>query len=288
VAGNSDVGAVRAALARHLKEEGIAYEVHETSAGEKVADVVRPAMERGFDTFVAAGGDGTVSGLADGLVQTGALLGILPVGTVNTLARELGIPLDLHTAARLLAKEHTTVTIDAGRIGEHCFVLNASVGASVAAMRETPAQEKQRLGAFAYFFSGVRALADAQPHSFTIEVDGRRMQLRASEVVVANGAAIGDPVLRWGPTVRANDGQLDLCIVRARSIVDYLTLGLNLLRGYQRQDSRLRCMPFRRSAEIDVDVTMRVQADGEVIGQTPVRIDVVPKAIDVIVPMSRA
>ena len=286
VAGHADVDAVREVLARHLGASGIPYEVYETSGEECLADVVQPAIERGFDTFVAAGGDGTVSSLVDGLVHTEMPLGILPIGTVNVLARELGIPLDLDRAACLLAGEHALTSMDVGQVNGRYFALNASVGVSVSTMQSTKAQDKRRLGVWAYLLSGIKTLVGAQPHRFEIEVDGRVEHYRASEVMVANGGAIGDPVLRWGPDVHLDDGQLDLCVVRARSVLDYLVLAWRLFWGSQRRDRRLRCIRVRQSARVDAEKTMLVQADGDLVTRTPMRLSVLPQAVHVIVPAS--
>jgi YegS/Rv2252/BmrU family lipid kinase len=285
VAGHANVEAVREALARHLGAASIAYQVYETSGEERLVDILELAIERGFDTFVAAGGDGTVSGLVDALVHTGLPLGIVPVGTVNALARELGIPLDLDQAVRLLVGEHAFVRIDVGQVNDCYFALNASIGVSVSTMQATKAQAKRRLGVLAYLLAGIRVLMGTQPHRFEIEVDGLVERYRASEVVVANGGAIGDPVLRWGPDVRLDDEQLDLCIIRARSAIDCLVLAWKMLWKSQRQDPRLRCFRIRQSARIDVQGTMPIQADGDIAGETPMRISVLPHAVQVIVPV---
>ena len=286
MAGHCDVGAVREALARHLGTADLHYQVYQTSGEERLADIVESAIERGFDTLVAAGGDGTVSDLVDGLVYTGIPLGIVPVGTANTLARELGIPIDLDQAVQLLAGEHKFVRIDVGQVNDRYFALNSSVGVSVSTMQETNAQDKRRLGVWAYLVSATKTLAGAQPHRFEIEVDGRVEHYRASEVVVANGGAVGDPALRWGGDVCLADGELDLCVVRARSLLDYLVLAWNMLWGSQRQDRRLRCVRVKQSVRIDARSKMPVQADGEIIGETPMCISLLPHAVQVIVPMS--
>jgi YegS/Rv2252/BmrU family lipid kinase len=286
VAGHANVEAICEALARHLGKASISYHVYQTTGEERFADLLESAIERGFDTFVAAGGDGTVSALVDGLVHTRMPLGILPVGTVNALARELGIPLDLDQAVCLLAGEHAVAGIDVGQVNGRCFALNASVGVSVSTMQATRAQDKRRLGVWAYLLSGSRKLMGAQPHRFEIEVDGRVDRYRASEVVVANGGAIGDPVLRWGPDVHLDDGQLDLCVIRARSALDYLVLAWNMFWKSQRRDPRLRCFRIKQSARIDVRGTMPVQADGDVSGETPMQISVLPHAVQMIVPES--
>jgi YegS/Rv2252/BmrU family lipid kinase len=286
VAGSSQVDVIREALDRHLGGAGISYEVYETTGKERIANVLRSVMQGGFDAFIAAGGDGTVSGLVDGLVHTGKPLAILPVGTGNALARELGIPLDLDEALCLLVGEHSIVEMDVGQIGDRCFALNASIGVSASTMQSTDSQQKRRLGLLAYLWAGIKVLSGAQPHRFRVEADGQLYRWKASELMVANGGAIAEPMVRWGPDVRLDDGHLDLCIVRARHALDYALLAWDVLRGGRGRDDRLRCLRIKHSVSIDADETMLVQADGEIVGQTPVRIGVLPHSLQVIVPVS--
>jgi YegS/Rv2252/BmrU family lipid kinase len=286
VAGHAQVDVVREVLARYLRPAGISYEVYETSGEERIADVLRSAKKGGFDAFFAAGGDGTVSGVVDGLVGTGKPLGILPVGTGNALARELGIPLDLEAALHLLAGEHTVAELDVGQLGDRYFVLNASIGVSASTMQSTGPEDKRRLGLFAYLWVGIKALAGAQPHRFEVEVDGRPYRWKASELMVANGGAIAEPMIRWGPDIRLNDGHLDLCVIRARNALDYVILAWNVLLGRQGRDGHLHCLCIEQDLSIDAEEKMLVQADGEIVGETPVQIQVLPRALQVIVPMS--
>jgi diacylglycerol kinase family enzyme len=128
---------VVAAIERAAAAGGWDLEFREISAGESVADIIRVAAGRGFDMFVAVGGDGTVSGVVEGLNGSRVPIAIVPVGTGNLLARGLGVPLDLVEAAGLIAGEHATRTIDAMRVGTRVFVLNIGVGISSATVRDT-------------------------------------------------------------------------------------------------------------------------------------------------------
>jgi diacylglycerol kinase (ATP) len=150
MAGNSDAELIHRALEQHLVGNEWAYEVYETTGEERIAEIVRGVLNRDFDMFIAAGGDGTVSGVADALIGTGIQLGIIPVGTGNSLARELGIPLKLEDAIDLLTGEHTMARIDAMHVGDRYFVLNVSVGISALMMRDTKREDKRRFGEIAY------------------------------------------------------------------------------------------------------------------------------------------
>ena len=198
VAGNSDVNIVRQALEEHLGNGNWHYEIHETTGQERLADVVCVALDQGFDAFVAAGGDGTVSGVVSGLVHSKHPLAIIPVGTGNTLARELDIPLNVEDALGILVGDHEVRTIDAIQIGDRFFVLNVGVDVSAVMMRDTRRENKRRLGLIAYLWTGLKKLICWQAHRFAVVVDGQKDTFRASEVVVANSGAIGDPAFRWG------------------------------------------------------------------------------------------
>jgi YegS/Rv2252/BmrU family lipid kinase len=287
VAGHSDAEALRQALEQRLAGEDWAYEVYRTTGEDRVGEVVRAALDREFDVFVAAGGDGTVAGVANGLAQTGTPLGIVPVGTGNTLARELDIPLDVEGALDLLVGDHAVLELDALRVEDRFFLLNMTVGISALTMRDTDHVDKRRLGVLAYLWTGLRKFVGWQPHRFNIVVDGQESRIRASEVAVANIGAIGIPTFRWGPQVRPDDGRLDVCIVRARSALDYLRVGWSLLLRQQRRDPCIRCLSATRGVSIRAGRSLPVQADGEFVGRTPVRVAVVASAVRVIVPQSR-
>jgi YegS/Rv2252/BmrU family lipid kinase len=285
-AGNSDAGTIRRALEHHFSGQERTYEVYETTGQERVAEIVRPALERGFDIVVAAGGDGTVSGVAGGLVRTGVPLGIIPVGTGNALARDLGIPLDLEEALSLLTGEHTTMDIDAMQVGDQFFVLNAGIGISALAVRSTKRAHKRHFGRIAYIWAGLKEFFGFQPRCFTIMVDGERHQMRASEVMVLNSAGLGNPYVCWGPQIRLDDGRLDVRIVRAKTALDYLGLAWSMLLGQRKGHSHLRSLSAERSVTVNANRPLPVQADGDLISRTPVQIQVVPRAVRVIVSLA--
>jgi diacylglycerol kinase family enzyme len=185
----------------------------------------------------------------------------------------------------LLAGEHSAKSIDAIRVADRLFFLNLSVGVSALMMRDTERDAKRRFGRFAYVWTGLTRLLGIQPHRFTVVVDGQVTCLRASEVVVANSGALGEPSLRWGPQVRLNDVRLDVCIVRAWTAADYLRVAWNVLRRRQDRDPNLRFLRAERSVTISARRPLPMQGDGEFLGWTPVHVEVLPSAVRVIVPM---
>ncbi|MCA1790810.1 MAG: NAD(+)/NADH kinase [Thioalkalivibrio sp.] len=179
VAGQSDDKSVRETLETAFAEHRIRYEVYETSDGDNPGDVVRSRLGDGFDLVVAVGGDGTVSAVIDGLVETQVPLGIIPSGTGNLIARELGIPTELDAAIALIAGTPRPRAVDAMRVGERVFVLNVSVGVSAEVVSDTSSKEKSRLGRLAYTWTTFRKLFDLEHRRFDIVVDGTAHEHRA-------------------------------------------------------------------------------------------------------------
>jgi YegS/Rv2252/BmrU family lipid kinase len=228
VSGTSTADAVRRALERHFVIGETFCEIHETSPDDRPDELAREARERGFDLVVAAGGDGTVSAAASGLVDSETPLGIIPLGTANVLARELGIPVDLEAACRLLAGAHGIKHVDAMRVGDHYYLTQVGVGLDALMIRDTKREAKRRFGRIAYLWTASTRLLGFQPRKFYLAVDGRKCRHRALQVLVANGGILGQPPFRWGPDIRPDDGRLDVCIIRARNLLDYLRIAWHL------------------------------------------------------------
>lgn len=284
MAGSCTAQDVRRVLDRHFTARNRTYELYETTGQELVAEIVRAALDRGFDMIIAAGGDGTVSEVAEALVHTDIPLGIIPVGTANVLARELGIPLNLEGACALLAGEHATTSLDTMQIGDKYFVLQIGIGINSLMIRDTEREAKRRFGRAAYLWTAFTRLLGYQPRRFTLVADGRRLRPRAAQIVIANGGLLGVPPFRWGPHIRPDDGRIDICIISTRTLMDYLRLAWYTLLGQQHRDRNVRYLRAERSTTVSADHELPVQADGEIIGQTPVQVHVVPHAVWVIVP----
>ncbi len=288
VAGTCTADDVRRALERHFVIGETSCEIHETSRDDRFEELAREARGRGFDMVVAAGGDGTISAVASGLVGSATPLGIIPLGTANVLARELGIPFDLERACQLLAGAHGLKSVDAMRVGDQHYFTQVGVGIDALMIRDTGREVKRRFGRIAYLWTAFTRLLGFQPRKFFLAVDGKKRHFRASQVLVANGGILGQPPFRWGPDIRPDDGRLDLCIVRARTLLDYLKLAWYVLIGQHKRSPNVRYLASERDIFIDTKRPMPVQADGEIIGETPVHIFAAPRAIQVVVPVETA
>ncbi|MHB0856819.1 MAG: diacylglycerol/lipid kinase family protein [Anaerolineae bacterium] len=284
VSGTHDPEAARSTFQARCDEQGWECEIVETSADEDAGRITRDALNDSVDLVVAAGGDGTVSATAGGLVESDVPLGIVPLGTGNALAQELGIPTDLDDAISLVLGEHDTMLLDVARgLGRIAF-LGVGVGLSGEIMRNTGRESKRRFGMLAYLWGGLKALFGISPRRFRVEIDGRMRQFRASEVMVANSAGIGGPALRWGPDVSMNDGHVNVCVVRARNVFDIAQAVWFVVRGRREESGKVRCFEAMRRVRVDANRALPVEVDGDVVGETPIDLEVLPGALRVVVP----
>ncbi len=260
------------------------YEITGQEGQEKVHEMVRSAAEHGVDMVIASGGDGTISTVANGLAHTETPMGIIPAGTANILAQELNIPLNPEAACRLLLNEHTTTLLDAMQVGERYYVLHVGVGIESLMIRDTQQQAKRRFGWLAYMWTALRWLAGYQPRRFTVRADDQKSRPRAAQVLIANGGTFGRPPFRWGPDITPDDGVVNVCIIWAGRLQDYIGMTWHMLTGRQRRSRKIRYLPAREWIVIDADKPLPVQGDGEIIGETPVKVRVVPQVVRIIVP----
>ncbi len=289
VAGQVHVDEIRSALARHFTSPRWTSEIHEMTGDEDVAAIIRAACERGADLVIAAGGDGTLVGVANGLVHSPVPLGILPLGTGNNLARAILIPLKLDEAVELLVSDHAIMEVDALKVGERYFFSNVSVGISPQMMSDTKSAHKKLFGRLAYVLAMVKRSSIFQRHRYILTLDGQPRSIRAAEVMISNNTLLEKPPFLFGPPETLNDGQLEIYLVTARTLGDYVRLVWGLFRRPGKSTPKLSHLGATHSVRIDAHRRSHlVQADGEVIGRTPVEVQLVPKAIHVIMPKPAA
>jgi YegS/Rv2252/BmrU family lipid kinase len=283
VAGNMQRKHLDQAVAAHLGGANIEYKQFETTGKPTDRQRIREAVEAEYDLYIAAGGDGTVSMVADALVHRPYPMGILPLGTGNGLARTLQIPLDVRSALNLIAGDHQITEIDAMRIDGRIYTLAAGTGLSATALRAMDVEMKKRIGRLHYFLIGAKAFIGFQPRRFQLEVDGKQKNARGREALVINCPGIGDPYIRWDEELRIDDGAVDLYVMRARTALDFLHLGWSALLGKERQAPPVIYLQGRERIRISTKPPVPTQGDGDLLGETPLEIEVLPQAVRVVV-----
>lgn len=274
---------MRDALSRHFAASRIAYEVYETRKRDPLPQIVRWRLGDGFDLVVAAGGDGTVSAVSDGLVGSSIPLGIIPTGTGNLIARELNIPDDAEAAVALIAGAPGSRKIDAMRIGKRAFVLNASVGISASIVSGTTRGSKSRFGGIAYVGTALIKVFSSVPRHLVVEVDGKAHDYRSIEMAIMNCGLLGRLFYPRGPEIRIDDGSLDVWIVSITRIWDYPRYLVGVVSGWI-VNPEAHFIRAEKTVSIRSNVPLPVQADGDIIGTTPIVVEVLPGALTVLVP----
>src|SRR5688500_8000493 len=271
VAGVSEPVTVRERIESALQAREVPFEIYETT-GQKHEDIrqlVRAAVKQGFRLFISAGGDGTLSSVIDGLVGTELPLVIIPTGTWNALARALDIPLQIDQAIDLVFQDHKIQTIDAMQVGENYFVLSVSAGIGALAMKDVEREDKRRLGKFADLRKAVAELLEFRAYHFEVKIDGKITKFRAAELMVANTSILGIKALQLDPSIRMDDGKLNVCRIYANNLTDYLKLGISMFRGDQKRNWNVLCVEALEEVEIRSKERLPAQGDGELIGQLP-------------------
>lgn len=285
VAGVSQPEAVREKIEAALQSREIPFEVYETTGNENLREKVRSAVQQGSKLFISAGGDGTLSGVIDGLVGTQIPLIILPTGTWNTVAQIMNIPLQIEPALELVFQEHTIQTVDALQVDQGFFILSVSAGVGSRTMEDVHRQEKRRFGKLVDLWKGIKQLLEFRSYLFDVKIDGKPARFRASELLVANSASLGLKALQLDPGIRMDDGKLNVCRIYANTIGEYLKLAISMLRGDQRHNWNVFCMEATREVEIRCSEKLPVQGDGDIIGRLPVTVKIFPKAVQIVAPV---
>lgn len=281
----------------------LSWDARITHGPGEAADLTRAAADDGCDLVVSYGGDGTLMEVVNGLMGTGLPLGILPGGTGNAVAAELGIPTNLADAVRVIATSATRRRLDVGEVDGRYFLLRAYTGfpEDYTATREM----KDRFGSLAYPLSALRFLKEYPPARFRIEVDDQVFEETGLMCYVNNVAYARTPRLQdWverafldvqahvdgevvslaEPALHAidpSDGLLDVVLLTQ----DPFTLGALksiLVRSGEAQ-ATVHLLQGKR-IRISADPPQPLWIDGENHGETPATIQAVPGAVEVIVP----
>jgi YegS/Rv2252/BmrU family lipid kinase len=284
VAGNSHADQLRQLFQQQCDNAAATFEVYETSGEDRLDEVIARAEANGCTLVVAVGGDGTVSEVANELAGKNLPLGILPAGTGNLLAQELGIPLNLKQACQLVMAPTKTTQLDAMRVGDQFFVSHISLGVYSRIIENTAVSAKRRYGKAAYLWQMFREIVGGQGWRFGLTIDGEKHHVLASLVMVANIGTVGVGQLRWGEDIRPDDGRIDVCVVLARTLPQYIEMLRHVWRGEAPPPQHMRTFQAREQIGITANKPLPLRADGEIIGNAAVSVMVHPQAITVITP----
>ncbi len=267
-------------------------EITLTQKAGDAEEAARGAAAAGFDAVLVAGGDGTVNEAINGLLSAPKTLplGLIPLGTQNVLAHELGFDADddLFTLeARLWAGK--TRRLDVGRLmcgtQSRYFVLMAGFGFDAVVVRDVLHFVKERIGPAAYALSTLGTLAKYRSTAITLTLDGEEIHSEAFLVVIANAASYGDRLIKLAPFAAPDDGWLDVCVFERPRVgrVGFATQVVAVLARRHLRDPSVR---YYRAKTITLSSEPPISGhlDGEMFSATPITITIVPQALTVFVP----
>jgi diacylglycerol kinase (ATP) len=287
-AGHEEPARLRRTLGGAFAELDAPFDLVATQHAGHAADLARDAANLGYRAVAACGGDGTLAEVASGLAGSNTPLAVLPRGTANQVAQNLGIPLDLTQAVDVAVNGRIT-SIDIGRIGDRAFALVAGAGFDAAVMTAATREMKERWGFAAYVYAAVKQTLTATPRRFHLTVDDRQLEVDAVSVMAAN---VGELFGKWlplrvplgpRPTSAWHDGLLDVVILAPRKPQDVAALLWRAALGEFTTSDRL--LHFQaRTLTIDASPPIAVQIDGDPAGETPVSMSVMRDGLRVLVP----
>ncbi|HEU65133.1 MAG TPA: diacylglycerol kinase family lipid kinase [Chloroflexi bacterium] len=296
-----------------LERHGWSVTLRETSKPLEATELARHAVNRGDRVVIAAGGDGTVNEVANGLVNTDAALGVLPVGTTNSWALQMGIPAlnpmfpgtqavkmiaaleerialplpanyyrkVLLDAARVLVEEHT-VTVDTGELSGRHFLMWAGIGLDATIAESISQREKRALGSWAYVLPTIESAYRYSGSDVRLNLDGAVIEVSTPLIVVSNIQIYGG-VMAIGARACVNDGRLDVCVFTGGGFFTFVQQAMKVLSHRHLQNPGVEYYQCRKIVVESVR-SLPVHVDGEPFTRTPVTIRTVPSSLKVIVP----
>lgn len=260
--------------------QAMAVDAHAVDDPDQLEATLDKALAKKPELVILGGGDGTVSGLVDKLVGTGVTLGVLPLGTANSFARSLGIPLDVDGAVNAIL-QGIAKRIDLGMINDDYYASTAAIGLSPQIAETVPHNAKRWFGRMGYLSWAALQFLKFKPFTVIVGEGADAQRLRAVEVRISNGPFHGGTELVDEAGVTS--GEIVVQVVKgptkARLVRNWAASVLRL--EARKEDT----VTFRgQSLRVATEPVLPISIDGEVLAETPVTAKIAPAVIDVMVP----
>ncbi len=254
--------------------------------GPDLVDRVAQLIAKGATCIVAAGGDGTISAVAGALAGTDVALGILPLGTLNHLARDLGIPFDLEEAASILQSGERRL-IDLAEVNDRLFVNNSAIGLYPLMVIDREAQQ-HRLGRskrLAMIVAGVRTLVRFRHYRLSLRINGTETEQEETPLLFVGNNDYRLDIAAAGCRDRLDDGRLSVFVMRKKSRLGMFTAMIRALFNRARDDDMIRLDDVTTLEVQSRRTPLTISSDGETLQlATPLIYRIRPKALTVIAP----
>ncbi len=262
-----------------LGREGFEVEVLRTERKDHARQLAEEALKKRPSLIIAAGGDGTINEVINGLAWSGTPAAILPMGTTNVLAKELNVREDLYGALRT-AVAGSPKKVSLGRIeiegGLRYFCLMAGVGLDGKAVHDVNPSIKKVSGGAAYILSGIRNIAMFSPERIELLVDGK--EFSGYTAVIGKAAKYGGNY-KVTPDANLRDPFLFACIFRGGRRLDLLRYSIGVLRGTH---LRYKDVDYLKASSVEILGRAHMQVDGDYLGLSPARVSVAVGALSLI------
>jgi len=266
-----------------LEEAGYETSCHATTCEGDATKAARIAVERRYDLVIAAGGDGTINEVVNGIAEADyrPKLGIIPTGTTNDFARALHIPRDVLKAVDIIVQGET-IPVDIGKMGEKYFINIAGGGKITELTYEVPSKLKTVLGHLAYYLKGVEMLPKFKATPMRIEYDGKLFEEEAMMFLIALTNSVGG-FEKLAPDSSINDGMFTLLILKKTNLADFVRIATLALRGEHINDPKVIYTKANR-IKVTSPELVQLNLDGEYGGDIPAEFENLYRHIEVIAP----
>lgn len=244
---------------------------------------VKHAIDREVPLVIAGGGDGTFSAIANSFVGSKSALGVLPLGTGNAFARDLGIPADVEIACRTIATGKVSA-VDLGLAGGYHFLNVATLGLTTQIARELTDPLKKKWGRFVYAIALSRALSMVKPFRVRIETEEVTDEFETLQLVIGVGHYHAGP-FPVSPHASITSGKFEIYALATTRKIAFLKLALRLPTGHQGDLPEVRSFETTGGRIITTPPGQAVTIDGEVCARTPFKFSIAPRALRVVTPM---
>jgi diacylglycerol kinase (ATP) len=269
-----------------LENAGYETSAHATTGEGDAIEAAKLAVERRYDLVVAAGGDGTINEVVNGMAEQEyrPKLGIIPVGTTNDFARALQIPRDIVAAAEIIAKGDR-IPIDIGRMNEKYFINIGGGGSLTELTYDVPSKLKTVLGQLAYYLRGIEMLPSLKATNMSIEYDGKLFEGESMLFLVGLTNSIGG-FEKLSPSSSINDGMFTLLILTKTNLADFIRIASLALRGEHINDPKVIYTKANR-IKVHSDEKVLLNLDGEFGGVLPAEFVNLYRHFEVFVPIDK-
>mgnify|MGYP002376299643 CR=1 FL=1 len=269
-----------------LEVAGYEASCHATTAAGDAINAAKIAVERKYDIVIAAGGDGTINEVVNGLAEQEyrPKLGVIPVGTTNDFARALHIPRDIEAAVDIIVKGDT-IPVDIGKMNDSYFINIAGGGRLTELTYEVPSKLKTMLGQLAYYMKGIEMLPSIRATEMSIEYDGKLFEGEAMLFLIGLTNSVGG-FEKLAPDSSVNDGLFSLIILKKTNLAEFIRVVTAAITGNHINDPNVIYTSANR-IKVNSTEKMQLNIDGEFGGLVPAEFENLYRHLDVFVPIDR-